>query len=516
MAVSLTQSIINVQDQIFQTDAAALRNELRTTDEKTHEAFLKAITDPNWIVGLTLERKKALMDKVMLSAPSCTIPVHMHLWMDFLMPISQGFSEGPPPFNEAYFFDNREHTINLAFLNELSHEPAKESVTEGEKLLWFLKGCFQSPIMDPWKVIQSGIPLEATIHVGNEELDLLDIIVLYSTDCDLLGKVLKLYQEKLSPEAYAERESSFKAKYLKALPERAALLSPLFKTDLTAEEHKAIAFFSKVEFSQSLALLNKASAAFRRNQIAAHPLYFALATAFLGDKNELEARLFGEDKIPLSTYFRRRIPGHLTTFETGFVMLNHVDTARLFLKASEGVDVRINDGDRLFKTYNQEKRANELAHEYRAILDSLNSAEKWKSKSFLGQCHRFMKRSFLHMVYHLRDAQEKSEGDPHKMRDLFYQAKDSEHLKPIYSEGFLSLYWFARNNMYFANSKIIQGKVTAQMEDPFFDPQDYRYQWKVLYTFFSALIRTEGFKGAMDSKDLIWSSWDLSRRFQEG
>jgi hypothetical protein len=508
----LTQSIIKDPNQIFQADTLALRNELKKTDEKTHEAFLNVISETEWMDELPLERKQSLFDKVMLVSPSCTIVSHKQLWMKFLASIRKDLTDEEFPFKDEYFRDNREHAIHYP----IYHVPSKNSVSEGVKLLHFLKWCFDMRLMDPWEVIQSGIPLAATIQDRDEDLDLLDIAMRNSNNCEFLGKVIKLYQEKWSPVAYAERESSFKSRYLKSRSDTAALLSPLLKADFTVEDHKTMTLFSLIQFRQILPFLNSASVSFRRNQVAAHPLYYMMATAFLGNECQMEDLLMGEHKIPLSTYFRRRFPGRLTTLETGFILLNQPRTAQLLVKASGGKGVRVSESDRLFRTYDLEKRTNALLQAYEEILKSLTTPQKWTEKPFLRKTHLFMKMAFLNTVYILRDARDKSGGDLSKMRELLYKPNDGADNKPNFCEVFLNLYWFSRNHVFFHEGTLLQPNLTSQDEDPFFDPNDYRYQWRILYTFISALIRTEGIQEGVEAKDQFGSCWDLKRRIQVG
>jgi hypothetical protein len=510
----LTQRIIEDRNQIFQADTRALRAELNASDEKTHKAFLTAVSEAQWIKELPLNKKQLLFDKVMLVAPSCTIPNYMQLWMGFIQPVCEKQDLKDFPFKREYFIENRLHIINLSWLGEARQAPDYENLKEEDVLLYFVKACLNDNLIPPWEAIQAGVSLDFKIR-GE---DLLDIVVRKSKDCQLIGNVLKLYQDFLPPEEYAEREKAVKKILLQKACDRAAKLSSYLKSDYTPEEHQLLDVSLFGEVWESFSFLDQTSPAFRRNQLQAHPLYYVMAAALSGNEKELKDLLSGENKVPVSTYFRRREAKHLTALEAGFVMLNRPHIAKLFVSETQGKEVHVSASDRLYRTYDFKKQSEALSHRYKNLKKTLSTAEKWSDKTVLKECNDYMKRAFLHTVYIFREVQERSKGDPIEMARLLSDRENENYLDLfLRKRSFVSFYHLARNNGYRAPELLSwhYSKMTPEMERPFFDPSDCRYQWRVLYTFISAWLRAHDFKGSLDWYFSSWTKWDLTPQIKK-
>lgn len=528
---SLTQQINSNPSLIFSTPTSELRDELAKQPTLELKIFLNTIGNAEWLLTLKKDQHLDLAKKIQLILPAHVITSKFQEF-DFLTTALGPYLPKEPPkdFLQQLYRENRPFCYAMSTCNkniELNDKPADDDPTKTLQI-------FHSLHQHQPEIVEFLLDEDISLTAKVEGDDLLDMGKSYKLATPLFAKILEAYRRRLPADEYKAlleaRAPALLANFAHGSTEKLVILFTAcrqvgltnieFPINNTSDQPS----FPWAKTPETWSILFRVlSDKTKREILQNYPFYFV--TQFgMADNLEYLREMFITLKamgIGHQSFSRNRKGRHLTYMENFFLMLGRREAARaLFVETSPEAEVKISKTDSLYKSFDSGKTFSSLALKREKLMDTLRFRKGdvtiWDDRVFLKKAHQFMKEAFLATVFLFRDAWENSGHDAKEMGKLLEDQSQgrSSYIGRYFYGSFVEFYRLSLGKAVFSQNGdfMLFPELTSKDEDPYFDPSQYQYHWRVMYTAIRSLLDYYPFDAdQFDTRYLSWTPWHLDR-----
>lgn len=516
-------------DLIFSTQNAVLREELATQPTAELKNFLRTLANDDWFRKLDESKRLDVFMKVQCVVPAEAVTEFEALDHFFKTISPYQPSKTPKDFLQLLYRENRSFCYAMVFrLRGRHEEQLQDNPTKNLVLFDYACNYFAS---ESSFLLDEEISLSAKIA----DRDLLDIGCKYELSPSLLLKILEVYRKRLPKDEYKAllqargpkvfediSGNGLKTAYLLSAYKEIGLEPPFLSTDGLLNTKFPWAN-TPSEWKELFKYLSDHT---KRSILQKYPFYFIIQFGLSDDPayfDELFLKLHALG-LGAQAYSLGTEPGGQSYLENFFLMLGRQDSAkRLSLARQPNTNVKTSETDTLYRTFDRQKIREQLEFSYENLMAELRfhtgDLSIWTRQEFLKKAHEFMELAFLETIFLFRDAWEKSGHDSNVMgRLLSDQKRDGpRYIKHYFYGSFVEFYRFSQSKAIFAEkgNNLTFPSLSFKDEDPFFDPLQLQYHWRVMYTAIGSLLRFYQFDEHFDSRYWHWTPWHLEREINK-